>query len=184
MLTHNYVIGVWQGSIQHSTLMASLCRMLNSTGVPCLKEWRDKRRRLGRSGLLDARNTYKEEVMLGASSKAKGRRGQQKVVRWILDCFPSLEPDDVRSTPMGVSGPDVQLSPAAKKIYNVSIEVKNQERPGLRKAWEQADANSNGCTTLLFNTWNRGPELVTMKVDYYFTLLRRLEDERDHDNES
>ena len=99
-------------------------------------------------------------------------------MRWILDCFPSLEPDDVRSTPMGVSGPDVQLSPAAKKLYNVSIEVKNQERPGLRKSWEQADANSNGCTTLLFNTWNRGPELVTMKVDYYFNLIKEATNEQ------
>ena len=110
--------------------------------------------------------------MLVASSKAKGRRGQQKVVKWILDCFPSLEPDDVRSTPMGVSGPDVQLSPAARKLFDVSIEVKNQERPGLRKAWEQADANSNGRNPLLFNTWNRGPELVTMKVSYYFNLIK------------
>lgn len=116
--------------------------------------------------------------MLVASSKAKGRRWQQKIVRWILDCFPSLEPDDVRSTPMGVSGPDVQLSPAAKKLYNVCIEAKNQERPGLRKAWEQADANSDGCNPLLFNTWNRGPELVTMKASYYFNLIKEETNEQ------
>jgi len=116
--------------------------------------------------------------MLAASSKAKGRRWQQKIVRWILDCFPSLEPDDVRSTPMGVSGPDVQLSPAAKKLYNVCIEAKNQERPGLRKAWEQADANSDGCNPLLFNTWNRGPELVTMKASYYFNLIKEETNEQ------
>ena len=99
-------------------------------------------------------------------------------MRWILDCFPSLEPDDVRSTPMGVSGPDVQLSPAAKKLYNVCIEAKNQERPGLRKAWEQADANSDGCNPLLFNTWNRGPELVTMKASYYFNLIKEETNEQ------
>ena len=116
--------------------------------------------------------------MLAASSKAKGRRWQQKIVRWILDCFPSLEPDDVRSTPMGVSGPDVQLSPAAKKLYNVCIEAKNQERPGLRKAWEQADANSNGSNPLVFTTWNRGPELVTMKASYYFNLIKEETNEQ------
>jgi hypothetical protein len=48
--------------------------------------------------------------MNSQSTKAKGRRWQQKIVRMILDCFPSLEPDDVRSTSMGASGPDVQLS--------------------------------------------------------------------------
>ena len=99
-------------------------------------------------------------------------------MKWILDCFPSLEPDDVRSTPMGVSGPDVQLSPAARKLFDVSIEVKNQERPGLRKAWEQADANSNGRNPLLFNTWNRGPELVTMKASYYFNLIKEETNEQ------
>ena len=130
------------------------------------------------SGALVLKNIYKEEDMLAGSAKAKGRRGQQKVVRWILDCFPSLEPDDVRSTPMGVSGPDVQLSPAAKKLYNVCIEAKNQERPGLRKAWEQADANSDGCNPLLFNTWNRGPELVTMKASYYFNLIKEETNEQ------
>jgi hypothetical protein len=134
--------------------------------------------RLRRSGRLDVKHTSKEEAMLAASSKAKGRRWQQKIVRWILDCFPSLEPDDVRSTPMGVSGPDVQLSPAAKKLYNVCIEAKNQERPGLRKAWEQADANSDGCNPLLFNTWNRGPELVTMKASYYFNLIKEETNEQ------
>ena len=116
--------------------------------------------------------------MLVASSKAKGRRWQQRIVMMIHDCFPSLECDDVRSTPMGVSGPDVQLSPAAKKLFDVSIEAKNQERPGLRKAWEQADANSDGCNPLLFNTWNRGPELVTMKASYYFNLIKEETNEQ------
>jgi len=99
-------------------------------------------------------------------------------VTMILDCFPSLEPDDVRSTPMGVSGPDVQLSPAAQKLFDARIEAKNQEKPGLRKAWEQAEANSDGRNPLLFNTWNRGPELVTMKASYYFNLIKEETNEQ------
>jgi len=116
--------------------------------------------------------------MNSQSTKAKGRRWQQKIVRMILDCFPSLEPDDVRSTSMGASGPDVQLSPAARELFDVSIEAKNQERIGIRRCWEQTVANAKDHIPLLFMTWNRGDELVCMKASYYFKLLRRLEDER------
>jgi len=158
--------------------MVRSCLTGNCSCPPCLKEWVNKKMRLGKNGSPDARNLYKEEDMLTGSAKAKGRRGQQKVVRWILDCFPSLEPDDVRSTPMGVSGPDVQLSPRAKELFAHSIEVKNQEKPSLRKSWEQADANSDGCNPLLFTTWNRGPELVTMKVSYYFNLIKEETNEQ------
>ena len=51
-----------------------------------------------------------------SSSKAKGRLGQQEVRDKILKTFPELEPDDVRSTAMGQSGEDIQLSPRARKL--------------------------------------------------------------------
>ena len=85
---------------------------------------------------------------------------------------------------MGAGGEDVLFSPAAREVFDVSIEAKNQESIGIRRSWEQTVANSSGRNPLLFMTWNRGDELVCMKASYYFTLLRRLEDERDHVNES
>jgi len=62
------------------------------------------------------------------SRKQKGRRLQQAVRDLILENFKELEPDDVRSTPMGVSGTDVQLSPAARRLFPYSTECKNTER--------------------------------------------------------
>ena len=126
--------------------------------------------------MLDVKNIYKEGAMLVASLKAKGRGFQKRIVMMILDCFPSLKPDDVRSTSMGASGEDVQLSPAARELLDVSIEAKNQERIGVRKSWEQTVANAKDHIPLLFMTWNRGDELVCMRASYYFSLLRRIED--------
>ena len=50
-------------------------------------------------------------IMRPQSCKSKGRRFQQKVARAILDVFPHLTEDDVRSTSMGAPGEDIQMSP-------------------------------------------------------------------------
>jgi hypothetical protein len=62
-----------------------------------------------------------------SSSKAKGRLGQQEIRDKILKTFPELEPDDVRSTAMGQSGEDIQLSPKARKLLPISAEVKRRK---------------------------------------------------------
>jgi hypothetical protein len=134
--------------------------------------------RLERNGLKGVVYTYKEEVMLTASAKAKGRRLQQIIVMMILDCFPSLQPDDVRSTPMGVGGEDVQLSPKAREFFPNSIECKNNERPSLRRSWDQAVANAKKYNPLLFVTWNRGEVLVVMKASHYFKLIKEETNEQ------
>ena len=60
------------------------------------------------------------------NAKAKGRLGQQEVRDKLLETFPDLEPDDIKSTVMGDSGEDIQLSPAARKIIPLTIEVKRR----------------------------------------------------------
>jgi hypothetical protein len=72
------------------------------------------------------------------SAKAKGRRLQQEVRDAVLAAFPSLEPDDVRSTSMGASGEDLLLSPAARKLFPYYVECKNVEALNVWKAFEQA----------------------------------------------
>ncbi len=47
--------------------------------------------------------------MTPASAKAKGRRAQQVVRDAILQAFPPLLPDDVRSAAMGSNGEDIHL---------------------------------------------------------------------------
>lgn len=76
-----------------------------------------------------------------ASRKSKGRKFQQQIRDLIIESFPQLEPDDVRSTSMGCSGTDVLLSPLAKKIFPYSVEAKAQETVSLYSWWEQANAN-------------------------------------------
>ena len=57
------------------------------------------------------------------SAKAKGRNLQKWVRDLLLENFPTLEADDVRSTSMGAGGEDVQLSPAARKLFKFSVAV-------------------------------------------------------------
>lgn len=76
--------------------------------------------------------------MKPSSAKAKGRTFQQWVAKKILERFPELEKDDVRSTSMGASGEDVQLSPAARKLFPFQIECKNLAKVAVYNYYAQA----------------------------------------------
>ena len=76
------------------------------------------------------------------SCKAKGRRLQQQIVQDLLERFPELTEDDVRSTSMGANGEDILLSSSARKRIPYSFEAKNQERVNIWSAIEQAAANA------------------------------------------
>ena len=76
-------------------------------------------------------------VIKPSSSKAKGRRLQQAVRDGILEAFPALEPDDVKSTSMGAGGEDVQLSPAARKLFPYQIECKPKAQSQLHTSTTQ-----------------------------------------------
>ena len=60
------------------------------------------------------------------AAKAKGRGGQQEVRDKLLETFPEFEDDDIKSTTMGDTGEDIQLSPLARKTLPISIEVKRR----------------------------------------------------------
>jgi hypothetical protein len=105
-----------------------------------------------------------------SSGKAKGRSLQQWVVRLILKAF-DLEPDDVRSTPMGVSGPDVQLSPRAKVLVPYAIECKNQERLSIWKAYKQACENSGGYEPCVFIKRNHHKPLVVIDAEHFIGVV-------------
>lgn len=85
------------------------------------------------------RRHHEAQSMRTASAKAKGRRLQQEIRDLMLELAPTLEPDDVRSTSMGASGEDLLLSPAARRIYPLSSECKNQERLNIWNALKQAE---------------------------------------------
>ena len=118
--------------------------------------------------------------MLTQSSKSKGRRFQQYVRDMLLLKAPSLKADDVRSTSMGVTGPDIQLSTAAQLVYPWVIEIKNQERINVWKAWDQTKAHLDvsddymDYMPILFLKKNRSDALVVLNADDFFGLRFKL----------
>jgi hypothetical protein len=81
--------------------------------------------------------------MLPSSAKQKGRLLQQKIVKDLLALFPQLEPDDVKSTSMGAAGEDVQLSPAARKLFNYQVECKSKATSQLHTYYKQAKSHGD-----------------------------------------
>jgi hypothetical protein len=110
-----------------------------------------------------------------ASRKAKGRKHQQEIVKAILELFPELEPDDVKSTGMGQSGEDIQLSPKARKLLPVAIEAKCQETLNFWAAYEQAKVNSkNKYIPVVVAKRNRTEPIAVLSFTSFLWLIRQL----------
>jgi hypothetical protein len=108
-----------------------------------------------------------------SSGKAKGRIVQQDIRDRLLTAFPEFHPDDIKSTVMGDTGEDIQLSPAARKVIPLSIEVKRR-KSGLKTAYgyiEQAAKHNTGEPVVFFRA-DRKPWIVMVGVEHYMDLLR------------
>lgn len=111
--------------------------------------------------------------MKTASVKAKGRTLQQTVRDKILDAFPRLEKDDVKSTSMGVGGEDIQLSPAARRSFPYSVEAKSRATISTYKWYDQAVANAgSGVEPLLVIKANRRKPLVVIDLDAFMEIVK------------
>lgn len=75
--------------------------------------------------------------MRPSSCKAKGRIFQQKIRDDLraIGAKHGLEDDDVVSTGMGQSGVDIQLSPQARRLFNLAIECKSVEALSVVKVF-------------------------------------------------
>lgn len=107
------------------------------------------------------------------AAKAKGRAGQNEIRDKILETFPELEPDDVKSTTMGDTGEDIQLSPAARRKIPITIEVKRR-KSGMKTAYDylqQASNHGKGEPVVFFRS-DRNPWIVMLHIDHYMELLR------------
>ena len=109
--------------------------------------------------------------MKTSSAKAKGRRLQQKVRDLLLETFTELEPDDIRSTSMGVSGEDLQLSPAARKLIPFAIECKNQEKINVWDSLKQAEENSGDYDPVLIFKRNRSKTYAVINIEKFIELI-------------
>ena len=110
--------------------------------------------------------------MKTSSGKAKGRRLQNKIRDLLLEHFSDkLEPDDIRSQIMGMSGEDIVLSPAARKLFPFSLECKNQEKLNIWSSLEQAETNAGKHTPLLIFKRNRSKTYAVLEFDELLKLL-------------
>ena len=98
--------------------------------------------------------------MTPQSAKNKGRKLQQWVKNTLLILSPELEEDDVRSTSMGNGGEDVQLSPAARKLFPIQIECKNKAKYAVYKDYEQAKEHGDYTPVLIIKQNNSQPLAV------------------------
>ena len=83
------------------------------------------------------------------SAKAKGRKFQQEVRDMILERFPDLTKDDVRSTSMGAQGEDIQLSAAARRLLPIQIECKSKSKSAVHTMYDQAIEHGDHTAVLI-----------------------------------
>lgn len=112
--------------------------------------------------------------MRTSSAKAKGRKLQQTVRDAILDLHPELTKDDVRSTSMGATGVDVQLSAAAKRLFPWSVECKSHASMAVYNLYLQARENTEeGTRPLLVVKQNHSDPLVVLSLEDFKCLLKQ-----------
>lgn len=106
------------------------------------------------------------------SAKAKGKRLQNWVRDLILKIWlDSLQPDDVRSTTMGDTGEDVQLSPRARELVPFQIECKNKAHVSVYSWYNQCREHGPHEPLLIIKEDNAKP-LVVLDAEVFFNLLR------------
>lgn len=113
--------------------------------------------------------------MTPQSAKAKGRNFQKLVRDKLLKAFPSLEPDDIRSTSMGAGGEDLQLSPAARKLIGYQIECKSKSKSQIHTYYEQAKEHGT-YEPLVVVKQDRKLPLAIVRLDHFIELIKKATD--------
>ena len=112
--------------------------------------------------------------MKARSAKNKGKRLQNAVRNLLVEKYSEvLEPGDFKSTTMGESGIDVQLSPAARKLFPWGIECKNQEAISIWKCLKQAEiaADDEDLKPLLVFKRNKSKTYAVLELQDFLDLL-------------
>ena len=99
--------------------------------------------------------------MKPASAKNKGRILQQWVRDILLSKIKGVENDDVKSTPMGVNGPDISLSPFARRRWPWAVECKSRAKFAIYDIMSQAESHvTEGTKPLVIIKGNRKEPLA------------------------
>ena len=112
--------------------------------------------------------------MKARSVKAKGRRLQNMVRDLLKKAFPALDQDDIKSQTMGMTGEDIVLSPAARRLIPYSIECKNQEKLQIWKFLKQAEDNVHkDCDMTLIVKRNGSKPYAIIDLDHWLELITK-----------
>ena len=107
-----------------------------------------------------------------SSAKAKGRTHQQWVREKIYESFPPLDDGDVRSTSMGAGGEDLQLSPAARRVFPYSVECKAYKSFAVYSVLDQAAENApEGAEPIAIIKGDRRKPLAVLDAEHFFNLV-------------
>jgi hypothetical protein len=107
------------------------------------------------------------------SAKAKGRQLQQEVRDALLEAFPSLEPDDIRSTSMGAGGEDLMLSPAARKLLGgIQIECKRLKTLKTLYGWLTQAKAHGPYKPVVFVRADREEAVAILPMKDYIELVK------------
>jgi len=112
--------------------------------------------------------------MKTSSAKSKGRRCATATKELMEKYAPDLRPGDIIITSSGETGPDLKLSPAAREIYPLAIECKNQEAFNIWKALKQAESHQREESEfpLVIFTRNRSELYCALEFDHFLKLIR------------
>ena len=110
--------------------------------------------------------------MKPSSAKAKGRNLQQLVAKKLIESFPQFTELDIKSTSMGVSGEDVQLSQPVKNLLKIQIECKNRAKIAVFQDYAQAKTHGNAEPVVVLKQ-NHSKPLALIDLDYFIQLLKR-----------
>ena len=108
------------------------------------------------------------------SAKAKGRKLQTWVAEKLLSLLKRVTELDIKSTPMGVNGADVQLSTVAYKQFPYNIECKNTERmTTIYNYYEQAETHNYKGEPLLIIKMNRKKPLAIVDAEHFIEVVTK-----------
>lgn len=105
------------------------------------------------------------------SAKAKGRRLQQQMRDFLLELYPHLTKDDVRSTGMGQQGEDIQLSPRARESIPFQIECKNKRAIAVIN-WLHQAAEHGDHIPIVVAKQNHSEPVVIIDAATFFNLVK------------
>ncbi len=117
--------------------------------------------------------TERSKTNISRNNKGRGRLLQQELRDAILQAFPDLEPDDCRSTSMGASGEDLQLSPAARKMLNgFQFECKRVKTLKTIYNWYAQAKNHGPHKPVVVTRADREKALVIISLEDYLSLVK------------